>query len=261
MSEKGKAKSVVFEALRESRGDFEKFVQRAEAGDEAAALADGVADVLLDLNSGITDADAEIVNCLFELATLVSSEKLRTVAIGTLWREDLDWLSMRVGNEETARELLLKIVAEDKPKALTPVFWRAVSEKGPRFAAIAFRAAEHDHPHEAARLLVRLCRAAVAGRYDLEIRSAVDGFLAGQDSSVRTTFLNEVKRMPEAEKRKLMTHLDMSLMAELDRSAVEHRGKEFYYDEEAEKQKRDSKSKDIFDEVRRRLEKGEKPQF
>ncbi|HUX07229.1 MAG TPA: hypothetical protein VMX35_07940 [Acidobacteriota bacterium] len=229
-----------------------------KAGKEEA---DAAADVILAVNSGELKSNEKLLQRLLGLASACKSGKLRTVAIGTLWREDLKWLSTRVEGEETAREKMLEIVAADEPKALAPVFWRAVAEQGPRFALIAFKAAMSTHPHEAARLLVTICRAALAGQLELSIRDAVDAFLASQDSSVRTTFLATVKRMPEAEKRKLITHLDMSLMAELDKSAIEHRGSDFFYDEDAERRKRDDKSKDIFDEVRRRLERGEKPQL
>ena len=228
------------------------------AGEEEA---DATAAIIMAVNSGELETDEKFLGRLLDVATACKSGRLRTVAIGTLWRDDLKWLATRVEGEETAKEKLLKIVAADEPKALAPVFWRAVAEQGPRFALVAFKAAMSTHPHEAAKLLVTISRAALAGQLDLNIRDAVDAFLDSQDSSVRTTFLTTVKRMPETEKRKLITHLDMSLMAELDKSAIEHRGSDFFYDEDEEKRKRDGKSKDIFDEVRRRLERGEKPQL
>lgn len=224
------------------------------------AMADAAAELLIALNAGSEEIGIEALEKLMEAVNAAVSEKLRTVSTGTLWRDDLKWLDKRLSDGETAREKLLRAVADDKPKALTPVFWHGVAERGPQFTAIAFKATEITHPHEAARLLVRLCRAALADQVEIEIKSTVDKFLAGREASVRTAFLNAVKHLPEMEKRKLMTHLDMSLMAELDLSALEHRGESFFYDKNAEQQKRDAKSKDVFEEVRRRLEKGEKPQ-
>jgi len=244
---------------RLSSGSVEETEKLAEAA--GTAEADALAELILGLNAGEIEADEGLVGRLLRLASSCSSDRLMTVAIGTLWREDLDWLSLRLESEETARERMLQIVATADPKALAPVFWRAVAQKGPRFALVAFGAASETHSHEAARLLVGICRAALAGEIEINIREMVDGFLAGRDPSVRTSFLAAVKRLPEASMRKLMSHLDMSLMAELDRSAIEHRGESFFYDEEEERTKRDSKSKDIFDEVRRRLEHGEKPQL
>ncbi len=251
----------LYKALQGSEEETNALLEKAVKEGHEERLADDIAELILAFNDGELETEEGVLKRLMEMAQAIRSERLRTVAIGTLWREDLDWLSLRIGAEETVRERLLRVVAEDRPQALAPMFWRAVSEQGPRYAAIAFRAAGKTHPHEAAKLLVSLCRAALAGQIELDIRSAVDNFLENQDSSVRTTFLGALKRMPETERRKLMNHLDMSLMAELDRSAIEHRAKGFFYDEEAEQRKRDSKSKDIFGEVRRRLEKGEKPQL
>lgn len=261
MSAGSPSKESILDAISGSGDKFRDFLGSFKADEELEQLADGVADFIVSLNSGEIDAGPGEVQRLLGLASTVRSERLRTVLIGTLWREDLPWLELRIDGEITAREKLLRIAAGDKPKALAAVFWRAVAERGPRFAAVAFQAAEKTHPHEAARLLVSLCRASISGRYDMEIRKGVDDFLAERDSSVRTTFLIEVKRMPEAEKRKLMNHLDMSLMAELDRDAIDQRGKSFFYDEDAERRKREEKGKDIFEEVRRRLERGEKPQL
>ena len=256
----GASKQSILQAIRSSASDFKSLLESArKSGD--AETADAVAVLILELNSGQLESEPAVIERILAIAGAVASDNLKTVMLGTLWREDLDWLNEDVGEYATAREMLLQIVAKGSPKAVAAVFWRAVSERGPRFTAVAFNAAESTHPHEAARLLVRLCRAALAGQYDLEIRESVDSFLAKKDSSVRTSFLNEVRRMPEAEKRKLMNHLDMSLMAELDRDAIDHRGKSFFYDEEAERKKREEKGKDIFDEVRKRLERGDKPQF
>jgi hypothetical protein len=261
MPAEGNARGSLIEKLKGQRKEFDELLERAKAPNVGRGLADDAADLIIALNSGEVEADKLLVERLLQLASATASERLRTVAVGTLWREDIEWLSIKTGDEETARERLLRLVAQDKPKSLAPVFWRAVAERGPRFTAVAFRAAEKTHPHEAARLVVELSRAALRGQYDLDIRTTVDDFLAKQDSSVRTTFLEAVKRLPETEKRNLMNHLDMSLMAALDKDALEHRGKSFFYDEDAERKKREEKGKDIFDEVRKRLERGDKPQF
>jgi hypothetical protein len=242
--------------LTGEREEFESALK--SAGEEEAEAA---ARVIQAINADKLKADKVLLERLFRLISACSSEGLRTVAIGTLWREDLPWLSQRLDDGASAREKLLQYVASDRPKALAPVFWRAVAEQGPRFALIAFGAAAKTHPNEAAKLLVTISRAALVGQLDLDIKKTVDAFLAGRDPSVRATFLESVKRMPEIEKRKLMSHLDMSLMAELDKSAIEHRGAGFFYDEDEERKKRDTKSKDIFEEVKRRLERGEKPQL
>lgn len=261
MAGKENSRPSVSEAIKGGKESVDELKKLAKDKEMGASIADEAADLIIGLNAGDVKADKSVVEGLLTLAEAAAGERLRTVLIGTLWREDIDWLSIKLDSGEAGRERILRIVAGDRPKALSPTFWRAVSDRGPSYAAIAFSATESVHPHEAARLLVSLCRAAVAGQYTLDIRSSVDSFLAKQDSSVRTTFLGEIKRLPEAEKRKLMNHLDMSLMAELDRDAIDHRGKSFFYDEDAEKRKRDEKSKDIFDEVRRRLEKGEKSQL
>ena len=253
------AGSKIKEVLDALQGSAEEYEGLLKAAGEAEA--DAAADLILQLNTGELKIPPEVIERLLSLAESCTSDKLRTVVIGTLWREDLTCLDKRLTGEETARERLLQIVAGDDPKALAPVFWRAVAEKGPRFALIAFRAAMNTHEIEAARLLVGICRASISGQLDVAIREAVDGFLEGRDPSVRSAFLDAMKRVPELERRKIMTQLDMSLMAELDRSAIEHRGSGFGYDEAHEQAKRDSKSKDIFDEVRRRLERGEKPQL
>ena len=253
------ADGKVKEILSALQGNPEEYERILSAAGEAEA--DAVADLILQLNTGELKIPPEVIDRLLSLAEACTSDKLRTIVIGTLWREDLTCLDKRLTGEETARERLLQIIAGDDPKALAPVFWRAVAEKGPRFALIAFRAAMNTHELEAARLLVGICRASVAGQIDMDIREAVDGFLEGREPSVRAAFLDAMKRVPELERRKMMTHLDMSLMAELDRSAIEHRGAGFGYDEAHEQAKRDSKSKDIFEEVKRRLERGEKPQL
>ncbi len=258
MAAEDSTQSSLLEALSGPQEEFERILARAEDASEEPSLAEQVADLILEINAGGLEPEEELVERLLRLAAAVRGERLRTVALGSIWREDLDWLSQRLADGEAVRERLLRIVAEDKPKALPPAFWRAVAERGARFAAIAFGAAEKTHPHEAARLLVRLCSATLKGEIDLEIRAEVDRFLRGRDASVRTVFLEAVKRMPEAEKRKLMTHFDMSLMAELDRSAIEHRAEGFFYDADAEKRERDAKSKDIFGEVKRRLDRGDK---
>jgi hypothetical protein len=242
--------------LKGPQKEYEKAI-----GSAGAEEAESAAQIMLAINSGELKADKALLERLLGLIAACSSDALRTVAIGTLWREDLPWLSQRLSDGAMAREKLLEYIAGDQPKALAPVFWRAVAEQGPRFALIAFRAADKTHPNEAAKLLVTITRAALAEQLDLDIRKTVDKFLAGRDASVRATFLEAVKRMPEIEKRKLMSHLDMSLMAELDKSAIEHRGAGFFYDKDEEQRKRDSKSKDVFEEVKRRLERGEKPQL
>ena len=258
MAAEGSTRAALLAALRGSQDEFEKILACAVGAGEGPGLAESAADLILEINAGGLEPEQELVERLLRLASVARGERLRTVALGSIWREDLDWLSMRLTDGEAVRERLLRIVAEDKPKALPPAFWRAVAERGARFAAIAFGAAEKTHPQEAARLLVGLCRAALKGEIDLEIRAEVDRFLGGRDSSVRTAFLAAVKKTPEAERRKLITHFDMSLMAELDRSAIEHRAEGFFYDADAEKRKRDTKSKDIFGEVKRRLDRGDK---
>lgn len=246
-------------ALSGGGEDFDSLMRRAADNKTAPLLADQAADLLIALNSGETKPEKGLLDRLTRLMAAVRSERLLIVSIGTIWREDQDWLSWAMPDGESAQERILRYIASDRPKALEANFWRSVAVKGPRMAKIAFQAADETHPLEAARLLVSLCRSALAGQIEMDIRSAVNGFLEGKDASVRSVFLDEVKGLPQEVKRKLMTHLDMSLMAELDKDALEHRGRSFFYDDEAERQKRDSKSKDIFAEVRRRLDKGEKP--
>lgn len=246
--------------LRSYLADGSKPLAELIASEKPKSLADAAADLLIALNAGDAPAEAPLIRRLLELILAVRSERLRTVCIGTIWREDLPWLAMRIEGKTEAREKLLLQVTSDKPSALPPVFWRAVADRGARYIAIAFDATRTTHPLEAARLLVRKCRAAVNEELEFDIRPEVDRFLGGNDAAVRATFLDEVKKLPQLDKKALMTHLDISLMHELDESAIEARGRSFFYDEVQEKAKREEKSKDIFEEVRRRLEKGEKPQ-
>ena len=226
---------------------------------EGEDMADLCAEAILALNAGHSPGENAVVHRLLDLALTVVSEKLRTVCIGTVWREDVKWLDLKDSEGVEAREKVLERVTTDRPEALSAAFWRAVADRGPKYVKIAFEATSKIHPEEASRLLVKLGQAALIDRIDIDIRSTVDGFLAGKDSSVRSAFLDAVRRLTQIEKRKFMTHLDMSLLAELDESAIEHRGKGFYYDEDAERKKREDKGKDIFSEVARRLSKGEKP--
>lgn len=248
-----------YDNLRDWLADAAKPLAELIAREKAEPLADAAADLLIALNAGAVTADVTLIRRLLELILAVRSERLRTVCIGTLWREDLPWLETHLDHRVEAREKLLMQVTGDKPSALPPVFWRAVAERGPRYIAIAYAATRTTHPLEAARLLVRKCRAGVNEELQFDIRPEVDAFLGGNDAAVRATFLDEVKKLPQLEKKALMTHLDISLMHELDESAIEARGRSFFYDEVQEKAKREEKSKDIFEEVRRRLEKGEKP--
>jgi hypothetical protein len=228
-------------------------------GHEGDELADLCAEAILALNAGYSPDEKEVVHRLLDLTQQAVSEKLRTVCIGTVWREDVKWLDLKDIEGIEAREKVLLRITTDKPEALSAAFWRAVADRGPKYVKIAFEATSKIHPEEASRLLVKLGQAALLDRINIDIRSTVDGFLADKDSSVRSAFLDAVRRLTQIEKRKFMTHLDMSLLAELDESAIEHRGKGFYYDEDAERKKREDKGKDIFSEVARRLGKGEKP--
>ena len=255
MSEKSTLRRDLQKAFADPSADFESILEE----NSPVALADALAEIIIQLNENKIPPDEPLISRLFDSAFKVHSELLRTVSTGTLWREDLQWLSAKTQAGESCSELLLKTITADKPEALSRNFWKAVAEKGASYIAIAFDATKDAYPGEAARLLVGLCQETVAERWEMDIRNVVDGFLNRHDSSVRTAFLDRMKKISQLEKKKIMTHLDMSLMAELDESSIEEKGKSFFYDEVAEKEKRESKSKDIFAEVARRLEKGEKP--
>lgn len=255
MSEKNNLRRDLQAAFADPSVCYETIINNSSEVEAADALAL----IIIGLNEGSLPASESFVTRLFEAVFMVKSELLRTVSTGTLWREDLDWLTLKTDTGESAKELLLKTITADKPESLIKSFWRAVAENGARYIAIAFDATRKTYPVEAARLLVSLCQETVAERYEMDIKKVVDSFLANHDSSVRSAFLERMKKISQLEKKQIMTHLDMSLMAELDESAIEEKGKSFFYDEIAEKEKRDNKSKDIFAEVARRLEKGEKP--
>lgn len=253
-------KSINRDGLLEQLADEAVTLKTISGAYDSAALADACAEAIIALNADEVEPEDELVVRLTTLLHGLVSEKLRSVCIGTLWREDLPWLEQKDADGISARERLLAQVIADKPDALAAVFWRSVAERGPRFVHIAFEATRNIHRTEAARLLVKLGRAAVHDEVQIDIRSTVDGFLDAHDSSVRSAFLDAVKTLNMADRKALMSHLDISLMSELDKSAIEHRGKDFFYDADAEQAKRDTKSKDIFAEVARRLERGDKPE-
>lgn len=225
----------------------------AELGREEAA--ERVAMALL-----AVPAESELpadVERLLDLLDGLFSNELLTVVAGLLWREDVLWLSRKDSTGKEGRLLLLRYVAGASPASLSPLFWRAVGERGVAYLEVAFAAIKNTHPVQAAPLLVKLCQATVEKRHEMDIRATVDHFLDAGDSSVRSAFLDAMRMVHQVSRRKIMTHLDISLMAELDKGAIEHRGKSFFYDDDAEKKKRDEKSKDVFGEIARRLERGD----
>jgi hypothetical protein len=242
---------------------MEEFINSLKISADSAAV-DGqtaikAAELVIQLNEACVEFDAQLCGNLVELIKRQQSDRLVTICLGTLWREDCLWLAKNDDNGISFREHLLEYVASSIPTALSPDFWLAVSGRGQSFVAIAYAATKGAYPLVAAELLVKRCQAALHDPFLMDIGGEVRSFINSADVAARDAFLNHVKSLPQAEKRKLMTHLDISLMAELDENAIEHKGQDFYYDEEAERKKREDKGDDIFSEVARRLKNGEKP--
>jgi len=244
-------RSELVSRLREGSLTAEALVN--EYGAEEAAWM--VAEALLHLpaDAELDDEGKTILNLLDDLF----SDELLTVVAGLLWREDIAWLDSKMEDGKETRLRLLRYVASRSAGSLSPLFWRSVGERGVGYLDTAFSALKSNWPRQAAPLLVKLCEATVADHHQMDIRNTVDTFLDKGDASVRSAFLDAMRHVPQVKRRKIMTHLDISLMAELDSSAIEHKGESFFYDGDAEKKKRDEKSKDIFAEVARRLESGE----